>query len=76
MQLRDFVAQTLIQISEGVIEAQANLHSTGARVNPTLGRVLPKGEKNYSPLGWAVGAGGNPIFLVQLRRCGNGDGGN
>ena len=66
MELKDFVAQTLIHISEGVVEAQQHLHKTGGRVNPRLRNVLPKGEKNYAPLGWAEGEGGNPILMVNF----------
>lgn len=36
MELRDFVAETLTQIVEGVQEAQVRTKSHGARVNPHL----------------------------------------
>jgi hypothetical protein len=66
MQLKDFVAQALTQITEGVVEAQVNLHGTGARVNPRLRQILPRGQSNYAPLGWAEGEGGNPILLANF----------
>ena len=66
MELREFVAQALTQITEGVIEAQKNLHPTGARVNPLMRHLLPKGEKNYPALGWAEGEGGNPVLMVSF----------
>jgi hypothetical protein len=66
MQLKDFVAQTLTQITEGVVEAQGNLDVLGARVNPVLRHVLPKGESNYASFGWAQGEAGNPVLLVTF----------
>lgn len=66
MELRDFVAQTLTEIAEGVVQAQESLAPIGAKVNPKISRVLPKGEKNYEVFGWADGEGANPILLVSF----------
>lgn len=66
MELKDFVAQALTQITAGVVEAQGNLHVLGARVNPRLRNVLPQGEKNFASLGWAEGGGGNPVLMVKF----------
>ena len=66
MELREFVSMALTQITEGVVEAQKNLEATGARVNPTLRHLLPKGEKNYPSVGWAEGEGGNPVQMVSF----------
>jgi len=66
MELKQFVAQTLTQITEGVIEAQKNLHPTGARVNPRMRQLLPQGEKNYASIGWAQSEGGNPVLMVSF----------
>ncbi len=66
MELRDFVAQTLTEIAEGVVQAQESLTPIGAKVNPQISRVLPKGEKNYEVFGWADGEGSNPILLVSF----------
>ena len=66
VELKDFVAQALTQITEGVAEAQENLHSSGARVNPRLRNVLPQGDKNFASLGWADGEGGNPVLMVKF----------
>ncbi len=38
MELRDFVKETLVQIAEGVSEAQERADSLGAHVNPRLTR--------------------------------------
>jgi hypothetical protein len=66
MELKDFVAQALIEIASGVVQAQEALAPIGAKVNPQLSRVLPKGEKNYEVFGWAEGEGSNPILLVSF----------
>lgn len=66
MELRDFVAQAITQITEAVIEAQNNLRPTGARVNPRMRQLLPQGEKNYASLGWAEGESGNPVLMINF----------
>lgn len=66
MQLQDFVAETITQITQGVITAQKHLHSMGAKVNPTMRAVLPKGENHFAPFGWAAGEGGNPVLIVNF----------
>ena len=66
MELRDFVAQAITQITEAVIEAQKNLHPTGARVNPRMRQLLPQGEKNFASVGWAEGESGNPVLMINF----------
>lgn len=66
MELRDFVAQTLTEIAEGVVQAQESLTPCGAKVNPQVSRILPKGQSNYEVFGWAEGEGSNPILLVSF----------
>jgi hypothetical protein len=66
LQLKDFVAQSLIQITEGVVEAQSGLVNYGAKVNPALTNLLPKGERNYGAFGWAKGEGSNPVLVVNF----------
>lgn len=66
MELKEFVAQALTQITEGVAGAQVNLHSSGARVNPRLRSLLPQGEKNFASVGWADGESGNPVLMVKF----------
>ena len=44
MELRDFVTQALIEIAEGVVQAQLHIPPTGAQVNPDLTVVPSKGE--------------------------------
>ncbi len=66
MELKDFVSQTLIQITQGVADAQAALAPMGAKVNPKLSNLLPKGEKSYGAFAWADGEGANPVLLVKF----------
>lgn len=66
MELKDFVAQALTQIAEGVVQAQTTLDPLGAKVNPVIRHMLPKGEKSYEAFGWAEGENGNPILLVSF----------
>jgi len=66
MELKDFVAQTLIEIAAGVVQAQEGLNHLGAKVNPQMNRVLPKGAHNYEAFGWAEGEGSNPVLLVSF----------
>lgn len=66
MELKDFVAVALREIVEGVAEAQTAVAPSGAKINPKLHRVIPKGEKNYELFAWADGEGANPVFLVNF----------
>jgi hypothetical protein len=66
MELKEFVSQTLVQITQGVVDAQAALLPIGARVNPKLSNLLPKGEKSYGAFAWAEGEGANPVLLVKF----------
>jgi len=66
MELSEFVSQTLIQITQGVVNAQTALSPLGARVNPKLANLLPKGEKSYGAFAWADGEGANPVLLVKF----------
>mgnify|MGYP007123672533 CR=1 FL=1 len=45
MDLRDFVSETLIQIVEGVKNAQSNAANLGAKINPHLTSTLGPAEK-------------------------------
>jgi hypothetical protein len=66
MELKDFVAQSLTQIAQGVVEAQDNLAPLGAKANPRMRRLFTQGEKNYASIGEAEGDGGNPVLMVSF----------
>jgi hypothetical protein len=66
MELREFVAQTLTQITEGVVDAQKAVHSKGAGVNPAMHNIAKEADGGYSFFGWASGKGSNPVFLVNF----------
>ncbi len=66
MELKDFVAQAIVQITEGVIEAQTTLHATGARDNARMRQLHPQGERKYASVGWAEGESGNPVLMVSF----------
>ena len=54
MKLQDFVKETLIEISQGVVEAQKELGANGSLVNPKLYNVF-SGSQNGGvnlALGW------------------------
>jgi hypothetical protein len=59
MNIKEFIAETLVQITMGVIEAQNNLKDTGALVNPEL---------NPGQLRWGVGhtLGGELVGAVDF----------
>jgi hypothetical protein len=42
MNLQDFVSETLVQLVEGIRDAQSRLSPLGAKVNPAGFRVLPE----------------------------------
>lgn len=61
MDLRDFVAETLIQIADGVKQAQEKTTGTGARVNPRLtGGATHAAQHGFLP------ASGAPAQIVQF----------
>jgi hypothetical protein len=65
MELKDFVSRALVEITDGVLEAQGELRPKGAQVNPKISRFLPKGESNYEP--YALAADGRrPVLLVSF----------
>jgi hypothetical protein len=66
MELREFVAQALVEIVGGVTAAQVELGRHGAKVNPRMIRVLPKAGGGYVAHGWAAGEHGNPVMLVDF----------
>ena len=66
MELKDFVSTALADIIEGVIAAQERVQGTGAKINPRLSRMIPKGEKNYEVFALAEVNPGNPVFLVKF----------
>lgn len=46
MNLQDFVSETLVQLVEGIRDAQSRLSPLGAKVNPAGFRVLPERGQN------------------------------
>ena len=61
MNLKDFVAESLVQIVGGVVAAQEQLKGTRARVNPLM-RVT----SDESSIGTAEGDGGQPVYAVEF----------
>lgn len=61
MNLKDFVAESLVQIVSGVTQAQEQLKGTGARVNPLMRFMNDK-----SSIGDADGDGGQPVYPVEF----------
>ena len=55
MQLRDFVSQTLIQVVQGVADAQAQTAKDGALVNPEIKNLFVKSQSGGTnlALGWS-----------------------
>lgn len=61
MELEDFVAESLIQIVNGVRRAQDGLKGTGARVNPQMRSTLAA-----HTIGNAEMEGGQPVSNVEF----------
>lgn len=61
MNLQQFVAESLVQIVNGVREAQTQLKGSGARVAPLMRNTTAKDS-----IGSAEGDGGQPVFLVEF----------
>lgn len=61
MQLKEFVSQALVDILEGVSDAQRKVKMPGAQVNPYIGN----GSAELTKLGIAW-AGGRAAHLVQF----------
>ena len=61
MNIEDFVSETLVQITKGVVKAQRELESTGALVNPTMRFVI----KEHS-IGEAAMRGGEVVGMVEF----------
>lgn len=61
MELKDFVRETLVQIAEGVSEAQKALVDSDAEVNPSVSRRFDVKSSNYGD-----STSGKPIFLVDF----------
>jgi hypothetical protein len=67
MELREFIAQSLIQISRGVEDAQKELATNGALLNPTMGSLFPSnGKDTYTAFGWAENDQSSSVFLVDF----------
>lgn len=47
MELKDFIKETITQIIEGVVEAQAQIHQHGAEINPKKVQFKEAGQNNY-----------------------------
>lgn len=61
MDLRDFVSETLLQIADGVKQAQAKATEIGARVNPKLtGGAVHAAQHGF------LAASGAPAQIVQF----------
>lgn len=65
MELKAFVKETLINIIQGVKEAQHEAHAAGGKVNPAIDKMMENGSGS-AVLGWAKGGGSSPMFLVQF----------
>jgi hypothetical protein len=61
MDLRDFVSETLIQIADGVKQAQEKATEIGARVNPKL-----TGGATHAAQHGFLAASGAPAQIVQF----------
>ena len=61
MELKDFVAQSLIHIVSGVAEAQKHLKGTSARVSPRMRST----DKEHT-IGQAEMDGGQPVSYVEF----------
>lgn len=66
MELKEFAAQSLVQIAKGVVEAQKELEEIGGKVNPEMRHILKGADSGYEAHGWAKDEGGNPVFLVNF----------
>ena len=66
MELKEFISQSLVQIIEGVKDAQSKVNSQTAKINPEMQRILNESSGGYAAFGWAKGGGPNPVFLVDF----------
>ncbi len=48
MELKDFIKQTIVQIVDGVVEAQSSIRDKGANINPVNFRFTKDGQQNHS----------------------------
>lgn len=65
MELKEFVKETLVQITQGVKDAQPEVQAAGGKVNPELFKLMEKGSSSAA-FGYARGGGANPMFLVEF----------
>jgi hypothetical protein len=61
MNIEDFVRETLVQITNGVVQAQQHLDKTGAMVNPHMSTI----SKEHS-IGQAMMRAGEVVGLVEF----------
>jgi hypothetical protein len=47
MELKDFIKETIIQIIDGVVDAQATISKHGAEINPKKVQFKEAGQNNY-----------------------------
>lgn len=67
MQLREFIAQSLIQLARGVEDAQKELAASGTLVNPTMASIFPNNGKDaFIAHGWAQEDQSSAVFLVDF----------
>jgi hypothetical protein len=66
MQLKDFVAQTLIQISEGVAEAQEKTSGGIGLVNPKVKKLFVNSQSGGTNLALGWTASGELINMVTF----------
>ncbi len=66
MELKQFVKEALVQVAQGVAEAQKELTGTDAKVNPAMRSIALHGEKTLPIFGTAEGDGSNPVHLVEF----------
>jgi hypothetical protein len=66
MDLRKFVSQTIAEVVHGVIDAQAELKETGARVNPLLHPRMNSDLKTRGPIDNSENVVQEIVFDVAL----------
>ncbi len=54
LNLEDFIAQSLVQIVNGVVESQKRIAELGGKINPTGYVVQPSGQLNWDKSGYGT----------------------
>jgi len=66
MNLKDFVAQSLKEIFEGVTEAQRAVKPLGGKVNPRVQRVFSESQHGGTNLALGWSKGGELIHVIEF----------